>query len=214
MLTPTIHLQANNSYLYTIDNYFPSDYADLLFNKCREFPQIEESKIQDYLANSQNYLIINPQMRMGLARRCMGFFSDVSEGYEFSNQTMLSQKMPGFLDEFMVALNTSLKTEFNGLLINWYKDGSDNNGAHSDNEKGLYNGMVAAVTLMNPGGTRNFYIRDKSQNDKIILKVPTRHNQLLVMGGDFQKHYKHEIPKELRNTNAERVSITARYHRD
>jgi alkylated DNA repair dioxygenase AlkB len=73
--------------------------------------------------------------------------------------------------------------------------------------------MVAMVTLMNPGGTRKFYIRDKSKGDQIVLKVPTRHNQLLVMGGDFQEHYKHELPCEKRNQNSERVSITARYHK-
>ena len=213
----TYHIQTQDSYLLTVDNYFPVAYANELFELCKKLD-----------------LIIEPEMKMGTAHRCMNFYSNVSKGYEFSNQIMEAQPIPDFLLKFLNCANTSLKTQFNGILINYYRDGSDNLGAHSDNEKGLYsmtryisssdqngqvrfetfNGMVAAMTLMNPGGTRKFRIRDKHAGDAMLMDILTKHNQLLVMGGDFQKHFKHEVPAEKRNKLAERVSITLRYHKD
>lgn len=82
---------------------------------------------------------------------------------------------------------------------------------------------------MNPKGTRIFRIR--AANGKPLSNVPgiqtalsistndlyydieTHHNQLLIMSGDFQQEFKHEIPAEKRNLNAERVSITLRAHK-
>lgn len=141
----------------------------------------------------------------------MGFYSEVSQGYQFSNQTMESKGLPLFLKEIINVINTTLGTQFNAILVNYYRNGEDNLGAHADNEKGLYNGMVAAVTLMNSGGTRKFRVRDYFTNEQVIT-ISTKHNQLLVMGGNFQKSFKHEVPVEKSNKNAERISLTFRYH--
>lgn len=196
----TTHIQTNRSYLVTVDNYFPQDYANKLFEKCKKLD-----------------LIIEPQMKMGTAHRCMNFYSNESEGYEFSNQIMVACPVPDFLLEFINIVNKSLNTGFNGLLINYYRDGSDNLGSHADKKKELYNGMVAGYTMMNTGGTRIFRIRDfhgkKIFNNELYKDIITRNNQLLIMGGDFQEEFKHEVPAEKRNLNAERISITLRSHK-
>lgn len=198
-----IHIQTPKSYLCTVENYFPIDYATKLFEKCKKLD-----------------LIVEPEMKMGTAHRCMNFYSNESEGYEFSSQIMMAQQVPDFLMEFMQVINKSLNTQFNGLLINYYRDGSDNLGSHADRDKELYNGMVVAFTLMNPGGTRKFRIRDFHGNQinvggKLVnfRDIQTKHNQLLIMAGDFQKEFKHEVPAEKTNKNAERVSITLRWHK-
>lgn len=83
---------------------------------------------------------------------------------------------------------------------------------------------------MNPGGTRIFRIRaGKNQSFKTIPEfyarngvsssglytdIITRHNQIVVMGGRFQEEFKHEIPVEKSNLNAERISITCRMHKN
>jgi len=69
-LTRIVNIQTSRSYLYTVENYFPSEYAKILFEKCKQLD-----------------LEVEPQMKMGTAHRCVGFFSDVSEGYQFSGQT-------------------------------------------------------------------------------------------------------------------------------
>lgn len=208
-----VHLQTPKSILYTVDNYFPLEYANDLFQKCKNLD-----------------LIVEPQMKMGIAHRCMNFYSNVSEGYYFSQQLMRSVKLPDYMETFIQATNASLKSEFNGLLVNYYRNGEDSIGLHADDESGLHRGnKVVAYTMMNPGGTRIFRLRANKADSLsaipglqtassistsgLYYDVITKHNQLLIMEGDFQKEFKHEVPVEKSNKNAERVSITERYHR-
>ena len=195
------HIKTVSSHLYSVDNYFPGDYSNILYEKCKKLK-----------------LIVEPKMKLGTAHRCMNFYSNESKYYEFSNQKMLSEPIPDFLLQFLNAVNVSLSTKFNGLLVNYYRDGTDSTGSHADNEKGLFNGMVVGYTLMNKGGTRKFRVRDFNGapvfNGKLFKDLITKHNQLYVMGGDFQKEFKHEVPVEKTNKNAERISITLRYHKE
>jgi alkylated DNA repair dioxygenase AlkB len=108
MLSTNILLNENDSYLYIIDNYFPTEYANQLFQKC---------KVLD--------LEVEPEMKMGIAHRCVGFYSDSSEGYEFSGQTAEASPLPDYLRDFLHGINASLNTQFNGLLINYYRNGED-----------------------------------------------------------------------------------------
>lgn len=196
----TTHIRTKRSYLLTVDNYFPADYANNLFHICKNLD-----------------LIVEPPMRLGTAHRCMNFYSNESEGYEFSNQIMVACPVPDPLMNFMTTVNRSLSTDFNGLLINYYRDGTDNLGSHADREKELSGGMVVAFTMMNPGGHRIFRIRDydgeRIFDGSLYKDIITKHNQLLIMGGAFQKEFKHEVPAEKSNHNAERVSITLRSHK-
>ena len=65
-------------------------------------------------------------------------------------------------------------------------------------------------TRQSYGVTRKFRIRDK-MNSKIVLDVPTSSNNLLIMGGDFQKEFTHEIPLE-KKVKGSRISFTFRRH--
>lgn len=124
---------------------------------------------------------------------------------------MFAEPLPDFLLEFMEIINRSLNTKFNGMLINYYRDGSDSTGSHADNEHGLFNGMVVAFTLMNSGGTRKFRIRrfhGEPIEGKSFKDIITRHNQLLVMGGDFQKQFQASL-----GLDASGIGGNMRYHR-
>jgi alkylated DNA repair dioxygenase AlkB len=51
----------------------------------------------------------------------------------------------------------------------------------------------------------------RKKEEKGFVDVQTRHGQLLVMEGDFQKEYTHEIPVQ-KKVKIPRLSLTARYH--
>ena len=77
---------------------------------------------------------------------------------------------------------------FNGILVNDYRDGNDNIGAHSDNEKGLNQGLILAISL---GSSRKFRIRYKNGNkfgNENYMDVQTKHGQLLVIRSRCQRH--------------------------
>ena len=82
-------------------------------------------------------------------------------------------------------------------------DGNDYIGAHSDDELGLDKVGVVSISY---GAERIFRIRDK-KTKQIICDESTTH----CSGGDFQKHYTHEIPVQKKVKNS-RISFTFRKH--
>lgn len=140
--------------------------------------------------------------------RNVGFFSDESVGYRYSGQMMESKPMEPFLKDLLREVNSTLNTDFNGVLVNHYPSGLNSIGAHSDDEKGLASsGIVAMISF---GAVRKFRIRNKSDN-AIVIDVPTIPFDLLTMEGNFQKEFTHEVPVE-KKVCEPRWSLTFRKH--
>lgn len=188
-----ILINNKNSKLWVIKNY---DAKTTLDDLC-ELKLIEKPPIQ-------------VMGKLCHQNRNVGFFSNESTGYHYSRQKMPSQPMTPILSMLMDRVNHDLKTKFNGALVNEYMNGTDYIGAHSDDENGLDSQNNTVVSL-SYGATRKFRIRDKLTNKK-IMDYPHESGTLLVMEGDFQKHFKHEIAKEM-NVKTKRKSITFRKHK-
>ena len=89
-------------------------------------------------------------------------------------------------------INSVCNHEFNCVLLNLYRDGSDSNGWHADNEKEL--GLHPQIASISLGSNRFFHFkhrRIKSENYKIELQ----HGSLLLMEGPMQEYWLHQIPK-------------------
>ena len=131
-----------------------------------------------------------------------------------------------FFRPYLDWMNSLGYGEFNQFLVNWYQDGENYIGSHADDEKQLIpNSPIVSITLC-MGGTfdesgnfnlgnnlipRKFRIRDK--NKKIFEDVETTNGLVLVMGGKFQKEFKHEIVKiagKKASLTGPRISITLR----
>lgn len=95
--------------------------------------------------------------------------------------------------------------DFNSALLNLYQNGEEYVGNHSDKEV-LPGHMVAGVAF---GATRKFRIRDK-MTGKIVLDVPHHAGNLLIMAGNFQNEFRHEIPVQ-KTVKSPRLSITFRH---
>lgn len=140
-------------------------------------------------------------------RRNVGFFSNESVGYKYSRQMMNSKQLTGPLLELLYSVNASIGTRFNGILVNYYKNGEDYIGAHSDNEAGLDKYGVVSLSY---GASRKFRIRDKATK-KILFDTNLNQGEMMHMGGNFQKLYTHEIPVEKKVKDG-RYSFTFRKH--
>ena len=113
------------------------------------------------------------------------------------------------LQKIMDIVNNLFNVNFNGILINRYKDGKYTIGRHSDEEKHLSSIGVLAISY---GAVRKFRIKDK-KTKKIVIDVPTKSLHAIHMAGNFQKEFTHEIPAEKR-INEIRYSFTFREHKD
>ena len=140
-------------------------------------------------------------------QRNIGFFSDKSKGYKYSNKTMESKPLTKSISELLDIVNNELGTQFNGILVNKYMDGNDYISAHSDDESGL---DLIGVISISYGAERIFRIR-KKDTKQIIYDTLTTHCSILHMGGNFQKLYTHEIPIQ-KKIKEPRISFTFRKH--
>lgn len=140
-------------------------------------------------------------------QRDVGFFSNESEGYKYSNKLMASQPLTDNMKLLLEFVNNLYSSEYNGILINRYDNGEQYIGAHSDDETSLDKNGVIALSY---GAERKFRIRDKITK-KIRLDVPLSHLSIIHMGGEFQKEFTHEVPVE-RKVKGKRISLTFRKH--
>lgn len=140
--------------------------------------------------------------------RNVGFFSDESIGYKYSNNLMESQPLGDKMTKLLYMVNSTLGTNFNGILVNEYADGTDYIGDHSDDETGLTQSGVVSISY---GAERIFRIKDKKTKKTIHNELTTQYG-ILQMGGDFQKLYTHGVPIQ-KKIKTSRLSFTFRTHK-
>jgi alkylated DNA repair dioxygenase AlkB len=98
------------------------------------------------------------------------------------------------------------KCSFTTCLLNLYRDGKDSNGWHADNEKELgQNPVIASISLGTP---RYFHIKHNTMVDA-KHKMLLGHGSLLLMMGETQHFWKHQIPKTSKPIG-ERINLTFR----
>jgi alkylated DNA repair dioxygenase AlkB len=92
---------------------------------------------------------------------------------------------------------------FNAVLANYYRDGNDSMGWHSDNEPEIDSVLIASATF---GGKRMFKLRNRLTGQKIDIELLD--SSLLLMC-NMQNHWQHAIPKS-KTRNAPRINLTFR----
>ena len=103
--------------------------------------------------------------------------------------------------------NTLISKHFNSVLLNYYRNGTDSMGFHSDNEKEL--GLNPTIASVNFGESRRFIFRRKDdKNEKFELLLT--HGSLLIMSGEMQHYWQHAVPKEPKKTKP-RINLTFRW---
>lgn len=187
----------------TQDSYFTKDQYDnmVLLENC-------VSDVEFLLEERPEIVVYN---RICRQNRDIGFFSNDSKGYKYSKKLMPSKPLTENLKTLLTDINKRFDSNFNGILVNRYRDGTRTIGKHSDDESGL--GKNGGVVSLSYGATRKFRIRNKPGVAETNIDILLDHGTLLYMGGHFQRQFTHEIPKETKVGN-ERISFTFREHRD
>jgi alkylated DNA repair dioxygenase AlkB len=97
----------------------------------------------------------------------------------------------------------TLKLSYNAVLCNLYRNGNDSVALHADAEPEM-GPVIASVSL---GAERLF--RLKRKDGAVVFADRLPHGSLLVMSGDTQKNFKHEVPKEAA-VKEPRINLTFR----
>ena len=138
--------------------------------------------------------------------RLTALFGENGKSYAYSNIVMQPHPFPELLAALKTRLEKKTNLHFTTCLMNLYRDGKDSNGWHSDDEKELGpNPIIASISL---GQERFFHLRHKS-NKEHKHKMLLEHGSLLLMKGETQHFWQHQIPKTSR-TIKERINLTFR----
>lgn len=139
--------------------------------------------------------------------RLNAWYADPGLSYTYSGIKLAPNSWNEDLIFIKERLEKQCSINFNSVLINLYRDGSDSMGWHQDDEKELgKNPIIASISF---GQERSFQL--KHINNKTVSKVtiPLSNGSLLLMKGSTQHFWKHQIPKTTKQIKP-RINLTFR----
>ena len=159
--------QLPDAELIYIPNFFSKIEADTYFNRLKINTKWQHDEITIYGKTYKQ-------------PRLTALYGETNQSYTYSNITM----QPNLFTEDLRVIKTKIEsitmTSLNTVLLNLYRNGSDSNGWHADNEKELgINPIIASVSF---GEARPFHFKHKTiktERHKLILE----HGSLLIMKG-------------------------------
>lgn len=114
--------------------------------------------------------------------------------------------LPDILDTLRLDLQKLHQRKYNSVLCNFYRDGQDAVGWHSDNDyPNDGQDWIASISL---GATRRFRVRHKETGYTHHWDV--NHGDMIVMRDGCQKIWQHTITKTKKDVGP-RVNLTYRY---
>lgn len=127
--------------------------------------------------------------------------------YRYSGLTLETESWHPAINALRQEIEQVCGYRFNSVLINFYRNGQDGMGWHSDDEPELGpNPTIASVTLGQP---RRFLLRHKSDKAIPQQELLPEHGSLLIMANQLQHHWQHSIPKTKRIMQG-RINLTFR----
>ena len=138
--------------------------------------------------------------------RLTALYAENTNPYTYSGLTMFPMKFTETLLEIKTKIEHVTIHEFTSVLLNLYRDGNDSNGWHADNEKELgSNPTIASLSL---GEERYFHFKHRDKKE-LRYKLLLKHGSLLIMKGEMQHYWLHQIPKT-KQVIGNRINLTFR----
>jgi len=190
----TIPYNLPDSDITLFDNFFTNQESKNLHQKLIDNIQWRQDKIKIF-----GKLIDQP--------RLTAFYGDTTKEYSYSGILM---KPNDWNDDLLFIKNRVeevSKITFSSVLLNYYRDGKDSMGWHSDDEKELgQNPVIGSVSF---GESRVFQMRHKFKKDIKKVDVELKDGSFLLMKGTTQYFWQHQIPKSKRELKS-RINLTFR----
>ena len=136
--------------------------------------------------------------------------------YRYSSNNHIGSKTDDYMQCLLSRLDglkvsiPELKTDYNGILFNLYRDENDSIMYHTDNETCM--DLSSPICTLSLGATRRFKIKPKDPSIPLLKKYQhfyLPNGSLGIMMGKFQEEFLHSIPKETEGTRP-RMSLTFR----
>ena len=138
--------------------------------------------------------------------RLTAWYGEPNKKYKYSGIIVESDPWTLTLQKIKDRIEKFAAVKFNSVLLNLYRTGSDSVAWHSDDEPELgKNPSIGSITF---GEARPFQLKYKTNKD-IKEQIILNHGSFLLMQGETQHFWLHQIPKSQKNMG-ERINLTFR----
>jgi alkylated DNA repair dioxygenase AlkB len=189
-----IHYDLPNADVILYEGLFTQNESETLQKNLIEKIQWRQDKIKMF-----GKLINQP--------RLTAFYGDTDKEYSYSGIVM---KPIDWNEDLLFIKNRVVeiaKINFTSVLLNYYRDGKDSMGWHSDDEKELgQNPFIGSVSF---GESRVFQMRHKIRKEIKRVDIPLTNGSILLMRGATQHFWQHQIPKSSKQLQT-RINLTFR----
>jgi len=198
---------ANNTATDSVEKVLSMPNAKVTFY--RNFFDLQESNtIFQILLNEINWRQDKMKLygkEVNLPRKT-AWYGDQDKSYTFSGIHLDPEPWTPTLLQVKQRIEEVAEVQFNSVLLNLYRDGNDGISWHTDAEPELgENPVIGSVSF---GGTRKFMFRHREDKD-LKEEVELTHGSFLLMAGETQHFWQHQIPKTSRQVD-KRINLTFR----
>lgn len=192
-VTEPIHFNLPDADITYYPSFFDDELVTQLYKNLSETIPWQQDKIKVY---GKEYA----------QPRLTALYGNDGKPYSYSNIKMQPYPWTVQLQKIKDHIENCTDTTYTTVLLNYYRDGSDSNGWHADNEKELgQNPTIASLSL---GSERMFQLKHNTipnMKQNLVLE----NGSLLLMKGVTQHFWKHQIPKTAKPI-AGRINLTFR----
>lgn len=174
------------------NDFLDTQFAMRAFNQIRNESDWEQPEITIF-----GNTVLEPRLST--------WHNELGEGYKYSGVMRRAQPFSKMLSEIRDRCAEITNTPFNSALVNFYRNGQDGMGWHSDNE--ACNGPEPIIASVSLGATRRFDMRHRKTGETI--KIDLESGSLLVMAGKSQQCWVHQVAKTKR-VHEPRINLTFR----
>lgn len=139
--------------------------------------------------------------------RLIAWYGDPERSYTYSGIRLQPLPWTSLLLEIKSRVEAISGSEFNSVLLNYYRDNRDSMGFHSDDEPEL--GLHPTIASISLGQERSLIFKHKTAQSLKRIRLPLGSGSLLIMSGETQRYWLHGIEKE-RKQCGPRVNLTLR----
>ena len=139
--------------------------------------------------------------------RLTALYGNSAKTYKYSGLAMTLHPWSDTLLQIKKKIESAAQQEFNTVLLNLYRDGSDSMSWHSDDESTL--GKNPVIASLSFGACRNFKFRHRKDKKKVV-NIALDDGSLLLMKGTTQHDWEHALPKS-RRILGPRINLTFRW---
>ncbi len=140
-----------------------------------------------------------------ITKRKVAWYADDGISYTYSNTTKNALPFTNELLQIKKIVEANTDNTFNACLLNFYHNGNEGMGWHSDSEKEIEENSCIASTSF--GAERKFMLKHRTTKETITIIL--ENGSLLSMEGSTQKHWLHQLPKSAK-ISSPRINLTFR----